>query len=86
MAKKADDLKNLAGDLKDIFSEIGSLVDQLNVKLGNTADIAGKLNDNQAKSKDLTQEIVYNEEYKEGVAKKIAKLSDEERKALLDIM
>lgn len=84
MAKKADDLKNLAGDLKDIFSEIGSLVDQLNVKLGNTADIAGKLNDNQAKSKDLTQEIVYNEEYKEGVAKKIAKLSDEERKALLE--
>lgn len=84
MAKKADDLKNLAGDLKDIFSEIGSLVDQLNVKLGNTADIAGKLSDNQAKSKDLTQEIVYNEEYKEGVAKKIAKLSDEERKALLE--
>lgn len=84
MAKKADDLKNLAGDLKDIFSEIGSLVDQLNVKLGNTADIAGKLNDNQAKSKDLTQEIVYNEEYKEGVAKKIAKLSDEERKTLLE--
>ena len=84
MAKKAEDLKNLAGDLKDIFSEIGSLVDQLNAKLGNTADIAGKLSDNQAKSKDLTQEIVYNEEYKEGVAKKIAKLSDEERKSLLE--
>lgn len=84
MAKKAEDLKNLAGDLKSIFSEIGSLVDQLNEKLGNTADIAGKINDNQAKSKDLTQEIVYNDEYREGVAKKIAALSDKDKKALLE--
>ena len=84
MAKKADDLKNLAGDLKSIFSEIGSLVDQLNEKLGKTADISEKISDSQSKNKDLSKEIVYDDEYREGVIKKIAKLNDEDRKALLE--
>ena len=33
---------------------------------------------------DYSQEIVYNDEYREGVAKKIAALSDKDKKALLE--
>ena len=91
MAKK-DELNNMnetAAELKKLFKELGGLVNELNSKLADSADLTGKVAENTRKttknkkdSGSLSKEFMDSEKNRENLQKKVLNMNSEQLKFL----
>ena len=64
MAKKDKNINNVneaSKAIKDTFSEIGSLINELNASLGKTSTLTQEVGDNLSQSTDLSKEFMDSE-------------------------
>jgi hypothetical protein len=91
MAKK-DELNNMnetAAELKKLFKELGGLVNELNSKLADSADLTGKVAENTRKttknkkdSGSLSKEFMDSEKNRENLQKRVLNMNSEQLKFL----
>ena len=82
--KKLDDINKAGGDIKNTFSEIGNLINELNTNLEKTLKLTQGVTDNMSEGNNLGQESIGKEEQKTKILEKIGGLKSSEQKQLLD--
>ena len=82
--KKLDDINKAGGDIKNTFSEIGNLINELNTNLEKTLKLTQSVTDNMSEGNNLGQESIGKEEQKTKILEKIGGLKSSEQKQLLD--
>ena len=79
-----NNINESAENIKIVFAEISNLVDELNKNLTTTVELTNQVSNTQAQSGDNTKKALDKEAMRAKVVANIGKLSDKERKALVE--
>jgi hypothetical protein len=83
MAKeKINDVNKAGKDIKNTFSEIGNLINELNKSLGKTSSLTKKVTNNLSESTDLSKEFMDSEANQLNLKNKVDKLDTDKLKKL----
>ena len=83
MAKeKINDVNKAGKDIKNTFSEIGNLINELNKSLGKTSSLTKKVTNNLSESTDLSREFMDSEANQLNLKNKVDKLDTDKLKKL----
>ena len=87
MAKgKINDVNKAGKDIKNTFSEIGNLINELNGSLEKTFSLTKGVSDNLSQSNDLSKEFMDSETNLKGLKETLAGLDEDKQKRLADAM
>ena len=87
MAKgKINDVNKTGKDIKNTFSEIGNLINELNGSLEKTFSLTKGVSDNLSQSNDLSKEFMDSETNLKGLKETLAGLDEDKQKRLADAM
>ena len=79
---KINDVDKAGKDIKNTFSEIGNLINELNSSLEKTFSLTKGVSDNLSQSNDLTKEFMESEENLKGLKETLAGLDEDKQKRL----
>ena len=79
---KINDVDKAGKDIKNTFSEIGNLINELNSSLEKTFSLTKGVSDNLSQSNDLTKEFMDSEENIKGLKETLAGLDEDKQKRL----
>ena len=83
---KINDVDKAGKDIKNTFSEIGNLINELNSSLEKTFSLTKGVSDNLSQSNDLTKEFMDSEENIKGLKETLAGLDEDKQKRLEDAL
>ena len=83
---KINDVDKAGKDIKNTFSEIGNLINELNSSLEKTFSLTKGVSDNLSQSNDLTREFMESEENLKGLKETLAGLDEDKQKRLEEAM
>ena len=83
---KINDVDKAGKDIKNTFSEIGNLINELNSSLEKTFSLTKGVSDNLSQSNDLTKEFMDSEENIKGLKETLAGLDEDKQKKLEDAL